>query len=449
MKRLFLTACLALLPLALPAQGSVSFQAMPAKDAIVRTVGEEHRLLYNEPSSNQGFFILTDGIHARQFGLPYGMRVHDVEVWKDRTAYFCGEMNGSGVVGFFDIEPAFNGGAPVHYGVTVGMFYDINCTNCDMTVTSIHRLALFNSGDTIAMAMVAEGYSSYIYGNAHRTTVMSAFIDPSSGDWDFCAAYNKQNLLVFTDIACTDNYVVAAATDTNQSECLVKTYNKFSRFPHHATDYSAADKIDYLSPAGPVKVVAMDADYAALVQFNNVPGTNVHFVEFATNPGHAVPFRPSLTTSPVSTFPYSSAWALNEVRYSRSNHLLYILGWMNIPASPSFYSWILPISTAAFTVPFPALNPTARLQMSIDVVRNGDVTSCGLGYGNLLDLYPLIAPSATPTACVHTRMMDASQAAPVIKRRDAFGEEIMLTRYGNTFDSTPDDCPVAPECIAH
>ena len=197
------------------AQNEVLNLQLDAGNPIVRVIDEKATLVYSEPAVGYGFFMFIQqgDEHARVFNTPSGMSIHDVEVLGN-SVYFCGEMNGHGVFGDFEIQAAFSStgsGDAVSYSFLYDTIDDPSCYNCLVTVDNITRLAIFETPWLTIMAMVYEGYvlGAYSY-QSHETSIMSAFRYPGSTMWQTQYLYNKDGLWDYTDIDVTDSYVVAA-----------------------------------------------------------------------------------------------------------------------------------------------------------------------------------------------------------------------------------------------
>ena len=448
MKKMLLFCLLAGLAAETFSQGSWVVPSMVSKNAIVRTVDDTHVLIYNEESAGTGYFLLYEnGMPMLSFQLPAGFMVHDVEVYDKTTAYFCGEVGGTGLVGFFDVMSVFYGSASVSYLMMPGLIpaNPEECYNCDMDVKKFSRLAVAKVGGIVEMALIAEGIITYTDGPAYRSTVVSAV--HLGGMWHYYIGYNKRGRVDFTDIAYTDDYVVAVGTDSLGEGCYVKTYRKAVPFPYNVVMSPVDDEVVAMNPRGEAFVVATRGNEVAVVQYDEKPGVLVHYLEFNTVPGRPAVMAPSLLTA-ASPIPYiAGAWEMNEVRYSAANSMLYVLGWMNHPSESGFDSWLLSIPDAASGT----INATKYLsgkQYSIDVNPLLHPVSAGVSsmVSGSLSLRPELPVGHETGDCMGARPLGIAMPSVGIEENWVDDEHFRSMQMGASFKPEVKKIEVVPEC---
>ena len=144
--------CMAMLAAGIHAQGTYVVD-QPPEGAIVRMVGDQRMLIYNEPEPGRGCFILRndDTSPAKVLWLVDGVSVNDFEVMGG-TAYFCGHYRDEdtmALIGMFDIDNVFGGG-----GVSYGRVSLLNSAGDSVWLRRLDRLDVFDCGGDTVMAMV-------------------------------------------------------------------------------------------------------------------------------------------------------------------------------------------------------------------------------------------------------------------------------------------------------
>ncbi len=448
MKKMLLFCLLAGLAAEAFPQGSWMVPTMVPKNAIVRTVDASHTLIYNDGGSGNGSFLLYEnGMPLQSFSLPSGSIVHDVEVYDNATAYFCGERGGKGMVGFFDVMPTFYGSAPVTYGFMPAMFVadSMDCNNCDMGVRRLKRLSVANVGGQVEMAMVAEGEISFVDGPAARTAVLSAFYN--AGTWYVGIEYNKTGRVDFTDVDFVDDYLVAVGTGASGARCYVKTFERLPLCAMHPVVPSHDDEVACGAPVGPAFVVTKGGSRAAVVQYGDYPGLMVHYMEFNTLAGLPTLSAQSLMTAS-SAIPFASGtWELNEVRYSRANEMLYALGVMNHPAESGFGSWLMPVPDGSTGTVDPIRYLSGK-QYSIDVNAMQHPVSVGVSASTagVLSLRPELDIDEVEGDCLTDKALLVTHPASYLVEDWVDDESFVKTMPGRVRPVKVEEVEVVAEC---
>lgn len=293
------------------------FQISAQNNSIIRAVDDEYQLIYTENASGQGSFLLfRQGVTtAAVFDLPVGLHIHDVRIWNQSEAYFCGTSNASGVVGKFDIFPLFSGSGVVNYTVYLGWSF-----SGYVHVHDLKRLDLFESSDawgsTVNMALI--GTSTFFDpGTTQGTSVSSAWFDGST--WHINTFFNKGYDYIYTDVACLDDVVVATAIDPNGRGCYLRTYRAVNDFLAHFYINNTLYEVVYQTPVGEVLAAHSVGDRVVLAHYDDASGIGTVLHEVTIDPltGEPLAMIPSWITNPGSTTPFGSSWYLYELRVAQ------------------------------------------------------------------------------------------------------------------------------------
>ena len=319
------------------------FDISAGNNSIIRTIDSGRSLIYTEEfnTTTASFLLYHDGqTSAFSFQVPPGIQVRDVRIYDNSVAYFCGTYNGgsSAVVGMFSINGVFLGAMPIYYAL-------INWTNDDMIKpTDLKRLDIFTTPtDSVCMAMVGDA----IFDNTNpfpTTTVVSAHFNGAI--WDIHSIVRKPSESRFTDIACLDDMIVVAASDTNGQGCFVKTFHPTHDFPAHPFTPQQLYGIVYGNAVGDVLITKLFGNTAVVAHYDVSSGVSTvfHRVAFNSISGHHAVPTDTWTTSPLSTMPYGNTWTMMELLSDGSNNNL--LQHAQYPILPilSTYDWLVSFS---------------------------------------------------------------------------------------------------------
>ena len=296
------------------AQAQVNeFNIGAANNSIIRAVDSAYQLVYTEDASGQGSFLLfrQGGATAMAFDLPVDLHIHDVRIWNQSEAYFCGTEKANGVVGKFDIFSLFFGSGVVDYAIYLG-----SSLHGYVRVHDLKRLNLFESNDlwgsTVNMALI--GTSTFFDpGTTQGTSVSSAWFDGSM--WHMNTFFNKGYDYIYTDVTCLDDVVVATASDSNGHGCYFRTYMAVNDFLAHYYINGILYEVVYQTPVGDVLAAHSVGNKMVLAHYDEVSGMGTVLHEVTINPftGEPLSLIPSWNTHPGSVPPYGSSWHLYEL----------------------------------------------------------------------------------------------------------------------------------------
>ena len=317
-----------------------SFPLDASLNSIVRSLGDQSTLMYTEDASGTAWFVLHhDGYGVAQaFQLPSGIRVRDLRIWGDSLACFCGtgQLGSSvyGLVGMFNINDVFNGVAPVNYGL-------IDWMGSDIHPHDLKRLDLFKcASDSLCMAMIGNA-EFYKYAPVNTTTVVSAYFDGAS--WKICSMVRKPSETRFTDIACLENVIVAAASGTSGQGCSIKAFWPVFGFPAHPVSPQTLTSIDFGSPVGDVLVTQERGNTAIVAHYDTTSGTSsvFHRVGFTSSSGLPIAPFDTWVTSPSSTVAYSTSWTMFDLESDGDTVSLLQHAAYPVSLSSSVNDWIV------------------------------------------------------------------------------------------------------------
>lgn len=198
---------------------------LPSHNSLIRAWNNNLSIGYAD-DMQQGCFFLEDiaNKHLTVIRLFDQVLVSDFRVYGNRV-FFCGSFEGipkRGVVGWFDINAVFYGTGSVYYGV----FPPLSSSSYGMR--RFTRMDVFEHAGNVHMALIGKLEMSGV--STTLTTVCDVYYSGSS----WVAYYNigptDPGYLIYTDIAASDRYVVAAAKKSNSHYYMVSIYTKSNNF---------------------------------------------------------------------------------------------------------------------------------------------------------------------------------------------------------------------------
>lgn len=170
-----------------------------------------------EPWTNQNFCVFIYVDRATQTTLlaeaSYLYDIQDFEIY-DGNVYFCGDRNGNAHFGYFNIDSVFFLNGDIHY---VELTSDCPLqewhTGLDH-IRNMMKLEVVKVDDLVHIYML--GISDCI-GYYSKEIVAEAWQDPANG-WRFQYALNREEIVSYSDIAITDNYVVVLGHEPRDND---------------------------------------------------------------------------------------------------------------------------------------------------------------------------------------------------------------------------------------
>lgn len=326
------------------------FNISAANNSIIRSVRGDSVLVYAEESLGNGYFLLyrdgTPTAQAFQVSID-GIQVRDVQIYKDRTAYFCGTKtigaSNFAVVGQFDIIDAFTGTGKVLWTYfEQWMGYD------GLSVTDLTRLDLFKCHDTVCMAMT--GKALYGMGVSYpNITVASAWFDGMY--WHLYAHTNRYTRMKFTDVACLDRMILAVGPSNDDTGCFVKPFRVTPDFPAHPVVTDEMWGLGYGSPVGEVLVDQMSHDSVVLAHFDNSSGASVvfHLLCLSSSGAPTAPIR-TWKTSSIPAAAYGPGQKLKELNSVGDTAFLLHVNEYPTSGYASLSDWVLSLDYNNYTL---------------------------------------------------------------------------------------------------
>lgn len=187
-------------------------------ESIVRRWNYTYAVGYaKDPVGVSCFFLWNYTVplsNVQEIPLPSGLIVHDFQILNDMV-YFCGEDASQGIVGFFDLSTVSSlGGTIINY---------VELTPISGPyVTCANRMDVFTYGGNTHIAFVGDLLSASSGFSITTTTVGDVYWDGTDWNVDY---YVTNGDMVYTDIAASSGYVVAAAREDITSDCYVQVFN--------------------------------------------------------------------------------------------------------------------------------------------------------------------------------------------------------------------------------
>lgn len=176
--------------------------------SIVRSVGPDVCVVYTGKHYGENYFHVVNVRYKQVWSFTVDEEVKDVEVMDD-TVYYCG-WQGFPSICSFPIAQVYTGAVDVDY-----VWY--------MTSTTIvpKRLEVFR---------VVDGVHAVMVGDWADATPTNSFIadawKPYGSSYWYVAALKTEGKEVYDDIAVTDNYVVASASNYGSQEIITRVLTR-------------------------------------------------------------------------------------------------------------------------------------------------------------------------------------------------------------------------------
>lgn len=309
-------------------------------NSIVRQLDDTTVLMYAEGGAPSvgSFLLYEDGdVSAQVLTLPTYMHVRDMRIWDKQYAYFCGYIDWIGsstlaMVGCFDIAATSGGAGNIDWAY----FSSSSPSSCPEP-TAMRRLELFETGDTVCMAMVGDA----IFGGDSITTVMSAHKTGSSS-WMASVLIHKGDYK-FTDLTVLRHLVVAVGTYAADTGCIVEPFRRTLYFPAQPLDPYWAHRFDFGSPVGEVLVAQEHGDIAVMAHYDQADGLRTVLQRTAFDTTTGVPtVLQALVVPPASTETYDAGKRLWELTVAGGDS--YLLQRGCYPAWPGINDWRIKVS---------------------------------------------------------------------------------------------------------
>ena len=200
-------------------------QDLPRKNSLIRTWNTDYSIGYSDYGGGQGYFFLENIANRYMYVAPLrgDVMVNDFCVYND-SVYFCGTNTSTnvGVVGHFDINSVFYGTGWIDYGEISYL------TMSTSKVLRFTRMDVFEYAGHVHWAMVGE---LEIPGHPITTTLCDVY-NIGIGGWIVNLYDGMTSLgdMVYTDIAATDEWVVATSKKRSSNEYMVSVYRVVSPF---------------------------------------------------------------------------------------------------------------------------------------------------------------------------------------------------------------------------
>ena len=363
------------------------FQIGAKENSIVRTVKGDSVLFFAKDTTGDTWFILYDESNAStkafQFDIGFDVKVFDVKIYDENTAYFCGTIDWMGtsgergLVGVFKVPDVFSGIGLVQCAVLMGN------TVQKLYPMDLYRLDLLDSAGNICMAMTGkadyEGIGMYI------NTVVSAYYDGIT--WHSWILGHKGGVR-FTDIACLDHLVAATGTYSSGTGCIVKTFRPTLSFPRDVFPIYDSYHLLYGIPAGTVLITKEKRDTAVVAHFDISSGvsTVLHRLPFNASSGSPILPVATMKTTPPSGMPFDTNWRMRELTVVKGE--TFLLQSSAFPPEPdvSFRDWRLK-TIVPYSLAIEGWTPAEGIQRSMDVTTAMKTSSFSMGNFGYLQMH--------------------------------------------------------------
>lgn len=270
--------------------------------------------------------------------VPRNVRIYDFKILDD-TLYFCGTkpINGEeyGIVGFFDIDNLFNHGGSCTYGE---IYVPVVEPRLDCRMSRPWRMDVYRFGGFTHIVAVGENELSTITpGILTSTTILDAYFDGTV--WHGSQYMNKYNDEYYTDIATTDQYVVATAQRADGNACYLRAFHQSSSLLSTPVNYGYVVEVVDDRPEGKILIDHTTDDQFVIAYYLHDGSHAFHslksFQMTTAAPLYtALQYSLKLVQNPNSgTVPFS--WNLQDLCYNPKTRHVSILQDMDYPVGTS------------------------------------------------------------------------------------------------------------------
>lgn len=257
----YLIMTMALFPLSLFAQTTIK-QApfFPSNNSIIRNYDSKIDIVYCDNNDSSSFMHIdhsTNNVICVK--MPDDLIVNDFEI-DGRELYFCGNKQGYGFVGMFEINDFFFGTRTMQYhhmntGIGTGQTPDY--------ITDFKRLDFAYYDTAVHLLMIGEGYHGDSGKTMHDCIMDMWFFTSNALAFEY--TIEDTGYLSYDDVAVTDHYIVVSAHS-------IAAYDPLAHFLlPYAKPAGAGNSIfdGYSIPFSPyVNIMANMTDYAVLGAYN-------------------------------------------------------------------------------------------------------------------------------------------------------------------------------------
>lgn len=265
---------------------------------IVRTYHDSCQILYAEQNNSTNFLILRTPTVNKIFKLPYGMKINDMEVYSSAVG-FCGSYNGKGTAGLFHALDVFDGTDGLLYFTCTSpcIFQQQYYNDTYIKIKEFLKVDInYTSTNGYYLAMIA---SAYLDTNDHYlTNIVASAHFISSNQWRIECLYEEGQPIIYSDIKCLDNVIVASGTTSDSGNLAIKTFQKTTEFLQYPLTPGFSQKVcEYFGPS-PSTLTTQIKDNIAAFAIHTYKGTHIHRLSINPTTGAVTLFRPSVSIKP-------------------------------------------------------------------------------------------------------------------------------------------------------
>ena len=355
------------------------------KQSVIREWNADNAVAFLHNPSGTSYFCLesrtTPGT-VQTATMPADMRIYDFKILDD-TLYFCGTkpINGEeyGIVGFFDIDNLFNHGGSCTYGE---IYVPVVEPRLDCRMSRPWRMDVYRFGGFTHIVAVGENELSTITpGILTSTTILDAYFDGTV--WHGSQYMNKYNDEYYTDIATTDQYVVATAQRADGNACYLRAFHQSSSLLSTPVNYGYVVEVVDDRPEGKILIDHTTDDQFVIAYYLHDGNHAFHSLK-SFQMTLSAPYYMSLLHSlklvqNPSNASIPASWNLHDLSYNPQTHHVSLLQDMDYPVSTSTVSVIgeynLLSAPSVTTTNLSQINGTRFF--SIDSYRNFGVRAIG------------------------------------------------------------------------
>ncbi len=235
--------------------------SVPSQQSIIRNYTDSVDIVYCDSKDSACFMYVDHATNSvKCTRLPDDVKVNDFEI-DQRELYFCGNKQGYGFVGMFNITDFFFGTGNMQYyhmnsGISTNQSIDY--------ITNLKRLDFTYYDTAVHLLMIGEGYHSESGKTTHDCIMDMWFYTSNALAFEY--TIEDTGYLSYDDVAVTDHYIVVSAHS-------IAAYDPLAHFllPYTKPTISVNSIFTSYLPSPPNNNVTISAnmtDYAVLGAYN-------------------------------------------------------------------------------------------------------------------------------------------------------------------------------------
>lgn len=354
------------------------------RNALLTPYAGAQRVTYCEDTTETtGYFIgrtQTTPPVEKKMTLPGGMRVTAMEQYADHLLFCGNNMLSHDYVGIMNVQGSLAGSLPICWANIPSVSYYVTGERIGRFEAT--RMTFFTDSSTtggysyhvllVVRCIVTSVDGEEIGPNPQSRTTLCEGVYDANG-WKFYVYYNPKREIEFTDVAATDNYIVAVGTDSETGWMFIKLFERHhdAAIAHPVIQHQLTELMRE-SVSGTVLVEAMRGDRFATASYysdGQQAGSTVKVFDI-NSVSNLIPVCGSHLVQ--GSTPYiSTRWRLRSMCYDRFYNRLCLLQDMDYPISTTTVSAVQEYDVSNFDSATALTTWNAGIEMNDVTYWNG------------------------------------------------------------------------------